>query len=107
MRRNPGKIRLRIGKNIRRLRRLRAWSQDALAERLDSIGKTIGRMERGESNIRIDTLASVATALGCDVVDLVRGGSNDGSTYVIREADLTRMEEGLRVAEQVRRAGRL
>jgi transcriptional regulator with XRE-family HTH domain len=109
MRRNAGKVRVRIGSNIRRLRRIRGWSQEALAERIEITEKHVGRMERGQVNIKVDMLASLATVMECDIAELVKGGSTDGaspSTYPIREADLTRLEEALRIVEQVRRAGK-
>jgi transcriptional regulator with XRE-family HTH domain len=110
MRRKASKARLRVGANIRRLRRLQGWSQEALAERIGMSEKEVGRIERGETNASVDLLAAVAAALGSDICDLLRGGSNDGTgaaTYLIREADLTHLEDGLRIVERVRRGGRL
>lgn len=69
----PGAVRLRVGKNIRRLRLSRGLSQERLAERVGNSWKHIGQVERGEVNVGLDILSRVANALAVDVGDLFGG----------------------------------
>ncbi|WP_025852927.1 helix-turn-helix domain-containing protein [Paenibacillus ehimensis] len=56
-----------IGKQIRHYRTLKGWTQEQLAEVLESQGTYIGRVERGEQNIQIQTLEKIANALNTSV----------------------------------------
>lgn len=64
-------ILLRIGKTIRKLRNLKDWSQDKLAEKSTLDKSFIGRVERGEMNISILSLGQVAATLGVTIQELV------------------------------------
>ncbi len=56
---------------LRTLRRLRAMSQEELAE-ASGVGRaTISRIERGETGAHGRTLRKLAAALGVDVEELV------------------------------------
>lgn len=63
-------MRLRVGGNVQRLRRLRGMSQERFAELVGNTGKHIGQIERGEVNVGLDVLARIAAALSVDVADL-------------------------------------
>jgi transcriptional regulator with XRE-family HTH domain len=106
MRENPGKVRLRIGRNIRQLRLLHGWSQEQLAERVDITEKHIGQLERGKVNVGVDRLTSVANELAVDVAELLRTPNDTGgmTTYVITRQDLERIEEALRAIARVKRS---
>lgn len=56
-----------IGKKIRYYRTLRSLTQDELAERIGSTGSYIGRIERGEQNVKLATIEKIATALELNV----------------------------------------
>ena len=60
-----------ISRNIIKKRVERGWSQSELATRMATTQSVISRIESGDSNMTIRTLASVATALGTDVSELV------------------------------------
>ena len=67
--------------NVRRLkelRRLRALSQQELAEESGVGRATISRIERGETGAHGRTLRRLAAALGVDVAELVRIEGADG-----------------------------
>ena len=98
-------VQARIGKNIRRLRLARNLSQAALAEQVGIGEKAMGVIERGGSSVDVDRLAGIATALQCDVADLVAASTSAGRarTFVIRASDLKRLETALRIVESVRR----
>jgi transcriptional regulator with XRE-family HTH domain len=62
-----------LSKNLRRFRLEKGLSQEELAN-LAGLHRTyIGSVERGERNISIDNIECLAKALGCQVVDLLRG----------------------------------
>jgi transcriptional regulator with XRE-family HTH domain len=63
-------IRMRVGRTVRRLRLSRGMSQERLAELVGNSGKHIGQIERGEVNVGLDVLSSIAAALSADVADL-------------------------------------
>lgn len=64
MEKPPGRMRSIVGANVRRLRRAKGLSQEALAD-LASMHRTfVGHIERGETNVSLDTLERVADALG-------------------------------------------
>ncbi len=56
-----------VGEHIRHYRTLRGWTQEQLAEALDSQGTYIGRVERGEQNVQLSTLEKIADALNISV----------------------------------------
>lgn len=60
-----------IGKNIRKQRRSKNYSQEELAERADLHRTFIGGIERGERNITILTLQKIALALESPLTELL------------------------------------
>jgi transcriptional regulator with XRE-family HTH domain len=97
-------VRLRVGRKVKRLRLLRGWSQEELAERVGNTDKHISLVERGKVNVGIDVLISVASELAVDIVELFRAPSSSSGkpTYVITRPQLERIEEALRVVERVK-----
>jgi ribosome-binding protein aMBF1 (putative translation factor) len=65
-------IQREIGATIRELRRKRKLSQDVFAERSGLHRAHVGEIERGESNVTIQTLKIIADTLQVRIVDLVR-----------------------------------
>lgn len=64
-------IRFVLATNLRKLRQQKGLSQEDLAD-LAGLHRTyIGSVERAERNISIDNIEKLATALGCQVCDLV------------------------------------
>jgi DNA-binding XRE family transcriptional regulator len=62
----------RLGQTIRELRKRRKLSQTELAEGAGVSLMTISRIERGEHDPHIKTLARIAGALGLSVLDVLR-----------------------------------
>jgi transcriptional regulator with XRE-family HTH domain len=67
-----------VSKNIRRCRKRIGLSQEALADNCGLHRTYIGAIERGERNITVNTLARVAEALGCSVIDLLSNPAQKG-----------------------------
>jgi transcriptional regulator with XRE-family HTH domain len=58
-----------VGSRIRVAREAKGWSQRDLAQAACLPVRTIGRIERGEVDVRLSTLAKIAKALGRDLRD--------------------------------------
>lgn len=65
-------IQKQLGATVRKLRRKRNLTQDVFAERSGLHRAHVGEIERGESNVTIQTLKTIADTLGVKIVDLVR-----------------------------------
>jgi transcriptional regulator with XRE-family HTH domain len=68
----PTDVRQRISANLKQLRQDRALSQEKLAE-ISGFHRTyVSQLERCITNISIDGLEKIASALGVDVRDLLK-----------------------------------
>jgi transcriptional regulator with XRE-family HTH domain len=66
-------IQKRIGDRIRALSLKKGWSQDKFGDRSGLNRAHVGEIERGESNVTIQTLKIIADTLGVRIVELVKG----------------------------------
>ena len=66
-------IQQRVGATIRALRLKKGWSQDVFADRSGLNRAHVGEIERGESNVTIQTLKVIADTLGVRIVELFKG----------------------------------
>jgi transcriptional regulator with XRE-family HTH domain len=65
--------RSRLGKRIRKFRSHRGWSQEEFADICVLNRSYMGRIERGELNLTLDSLQKVAKGLGLSVSALLKG----------------------------------
>ncbi|MEX3956006.1 helix-turn-helix domain-containing protein [Trinickia sp. EG282A] len=63
-------VRGRIANNLKLLRGKQGMSQEALADRAGLHRTQLSQIERGRTNLMLDTLVSLAAALGVDEADL-------------------------------------
>ena len=63
----------KLGKSVRRLRLELGWTQDVLADRSGLHRAHIGEIERGETNITLQTLKTLADTLHVRMTELLRG----------------------------------
>lgn len=61
----------RVGATVRRLRLERGWSQDVLSDRSGLHRAHIGEIERGETNVTLQTLKTLADTLKVRITDLL------------------------------------
>jgi transcriptional regulator with XRE-family HTH domain len=66
-------IQKQLGATVRALRLKRGWSQDVFADKTGLHRAHVGEIERGESNVTLQTLKTIADTLGCRIADLVKG----------------------------------
>jgi transcriptional regulator with XRE-family HTH domain len=101
-------VRLRVGRNVKQLRRLRGFSQERLAEFVGNTNKHIGQVERGEVNVGLDILSAIAAGLSVNVRDLfvgVRTGNAAATrVFLLTDRELDQLEQSLRTVRTVRRA---
>jgi len=62
-----------LGTAVRRLRQKRGWSQDVLSDRSGLHRAHIGEIERGETNVTLQTLKTLADALDVKLTELLEG----------------------------------
>jgi transcriptional regulator with XRE-family HTH domain len=66
-------VQKQIGRTIRRLRVAQGYTQDTFGDRAGLNRAHVGEIERGECNVTIQTLKTVADALGLKIRDLMKG----------------------------------
>ena len=71
-----------IGTRIKEQRRLKGYTQENLAEKLEVSVGYVSQVERGFTRISLDLLAAISTALECDVAVLVTGSAMNGEAYM-------------------------
>jgi transcriptional regulator with XRE-family HTH domain len=64
---------IRLGSNVRKLREIKDWTQDQLAEKADLDQTYISGIERGERNITIISVTKLAAALKTTASTLCEG----------------------------------
>ena len=64
---------LRLGQNIRNLRKAKNISQEELAFKILSARNYIGCIERGEKAPSLDIIFDIKNALNCKIEDLFEG----------------------------------
>lgn len=67
-----GELQRVLGTNLRRIRVERGLSQEGFADVLDIHRTYMGGIERGERNLTLQSVESLADALGIDPVELLR-----------------------------------
>ncbi len=62
-----------LGAAVRRLRLERGWTQDVLSDRSGLRRAHIGEIERGETNVTLQTLKTLADTFHVRITDLLKG----------------------------------
>ena len=60
-----------LGTRIRQLRKKKGWTQDEFAVICDLHRSHMGKIERGETNVRLSTLVVIAKSLDVSVEELI------------------------------------
>lgn len=67
---DPAQVIQQVARRIAELRQGRGMTQQDLAQKLEAAYQNVQRIERGEQNLTIRTMARLANALGVRIVDL-------------------------------------
>ena len=90
-------VRARFGAALREWRLRQEFTQEQLAERAGLSYKFIGEIERGQANPTLDTIESLADALGMAIPDLLAGFRRDRqapeSEYRLSKRDMQTFRE--------------
>lgn len=70
-----GQLQRVVGRNLRRIRLERGYSQEAFAEVLGVHRTYLGAVERGERNLTLQTVERLAGDLGVDAECLILGSA--------------------------------
>jgi transcriptional regulator with XRE-family HTH domain len=70
-----GELQRSIGNNLKAYRKARGLSQEAFADVLDVHRTRMGKLERGECNLRLRTLEGIASRLEVDPITLLQQGA--------------------------------
>jgi len=68
----PG-LQHRVGQRVRQLREKRGWSQEEFADICGLHRTYIGSVERGERNLTLNSLHTLAKALNVKMAEILRG----------------------------------
>lgn len=94
-----GELLKRFGRRVRNLRESLGYSQEAFAERCGLDRTYVGGIERGERNVALRNIASIAEGLGVSISELMNGVSSMNSKQLddlIRNySKLTSQQQGL------------
>lgn len=66
-------LRKRFGTRVKELRKASGMSQEAFAEKCGFVRTYMSRIETGNSNVSLDAIETLATALRISVQDLFKG----------------------------------
>lgn len=75
---------MKVNDRIRRLRELKNWSQEDMAEQMQMSKNGYSKLERGESRLSLDRLEQVAAVFKMDVLELMTV-NDKGLVYQVNE----------------------
>lgn len=84
-----------VGEKVRLIRKGQGLSQEVLAEKTGLTANYVGLVERGQKQVTLVTLKSIADALGADVAVLFEGCSVTGKKSPA-EAEISALNEAAR-----------
>jgi transcriptional regulator with XRE-family HTH domain len=88
-----------IGQRIKHRRKALQKTQDCLAESLSVSVGYISQIERGVTKVSLDTLATIAKALDCDLPELLDGVIPDRPNYL--EAELKEINDQMSERQKI------
>ena len=68
---------MNVNDKIRFMRRLKGWSQEEMAEKLEMSPNGYANIERGETDVQISRLEQIAKIFGMDLTELMSFGERN------------------------------
>ena len=84
-----------VGEKVRLIRKGQGLSQETLAEKTGLTANYVGLVERGQKQVTLVTLKSIADALGVDIAVLFEGCTVEGKKSPT-EAEISALNEAVR-----------
>ena len=88
-------LRKNLGARIKQLRKIKGWTQEAVAEKADMDYKYLGAIERGEKNLTLINIEKIAKGLNVNAYQLflfsLKGIQPEKKTTEIKIKDLFNM----------------
>jgi transcriptional regulator with XRE-family HTH domain len=78
-------VRRQLGERLKHLRRVRGYTQEQLAERIDINPKYLSSIERGVENPTLELIGRLAHGLQVEVYELFQGGPEAGQPDRLRQ----------------------
>lgn len=100
--------RQRLGERVKQLRMLRGLTQEQLAERVGNSPDHIGRVERGEKNVTIEILLSIAQQLSVHSRELFEATEDElegKRVYVVTQTEFEQLQQAAGIINRMERAG--
>lgn len=72
-------LRVRLGHTVRELRSSAGYSQESFAAKIKVHRTFMGTIERGNTNVSLDTIERLAKGLGMSVWELMRAAERSGA----------------------------
>ena len=66
-----------VHEKIRKLREIKLWSQEEMAEKMNMSLNGYAKIERGETKLHLDKLEQIAHVLGIDIIELINSGERN------------------------------
>ena len=66
-----------VHEKIRKLREIKLWSQEEMAEKMNMSLNGYAKIERGETKLHLDKLEQIAHILGIDIIELINSGERN------------------------------
>jgi transcriptional regulator with XRE-family HTH domain len=100
---NVDNVRARVGAALKHWRTHRGLTQEGLAEQSGLSYKFIGEIERGSANPTIETLSTLARALGVEIAELLASHDQTALEYQLSKKHVQRIREAADVIDGVLR----
>lgn len=97
---NGAMLRKQVGQRIRQLRRSLGLTQQQLAARAGITPKLLGELERGKGNPTLETLASLAAALGVTCAAFFPQEPLPSNLYALSDREALVVREALAILDE-------
>lgn len=74
-----------IGERIKQARKVKGWTQEDLAEKIDVAVAYMSRIESGRTQINLTRLAQLSTELDVSIEELITGVNKSAKNYLDKD----------------------
>lgn len=92
---------MNVNEKIRKIRELKDWSQEQMAEKMSMSLNGYAKIERGETKLHLDKLEQIAQILDIDIVELITSGEKNVCVQINEHTHLSSVYQGNSEQSQV------